>query len=112
MPEAFHPTPIPPYPEFEYPKVSANMNFSQCPEIARNYARLSPDADCQRHLDIWLEDNGSSLDSFYRWIQCRLNSDNWELPEVQWYALDDFSWLDEIDNPTDWSMLDNLNCLG
>ena len=108
---AFHPNPIPPYPSQPYPVISANMDYSRAPEIARTYARLSSDPDCQRNLDIWLEDNGTSLDSFYRWVQARLNSDNWELPEEP-FDPNDFSWLDEIDSPFDWAMLDNLHAIG
>lgn len=111
MRQAFHPNPIPPYPSQPYPTISTNMDYSRAPEIARTYAGLSPDADCQRNLDIWLADNGSSLESFYNWVQSRLNSDSWELPSHQ-FANDDFFWLYEIDSPSDYSYLNNLHALG
>ena len=70
------------------------MTPNQYPEACRTYAKLSPDIYCQKHLDNWLGERGSSLDSYYNWLMFRLNTDNLPLPNLE--VKPDFSWIDNL----------------
>lgn len=74
------------------------MRPSQYPEACQAYARLSPDMYAHNHLKNYLDEHGSSLESYFNWLRFRLDTDTLPLVDLECHY--------------DSSMFDNLNALG